>query len=169
MTYAFVDASNLTFQSFDQRGWKLDLKALLKYLKERFGASKLFYYAGSDPKNTVQLQLHEKMREWGYEMQLNTVKRFKNQQGELYLKADVDSRMTFEIMLHFPHYDRAVVLTGDGDFFWVLQYLLREKSHIWLVANSRKTAKELKMLFGYLFCNLDDYRHLLEFKQNTKK
>ena len=60
-------------------------------------------------------------------------------------------------------YDRAVFLTGDGDFFWLLQYLVQSKEKIWLLASPKKAAKELKKLFGPDFANLDNLRSLLEY------
>ena len=69
-------------------------------------------------------------------------------------------------MHYFPDYDRAVILTGDGDFYWVLEHLLRHKERVWLLASPRKTAKELKRLVGSDFANLDNLRARLEFKKN---
>ncbi len=162
VTYAFVDAANIIYRDSDPHPWKIDLKKLLKYLSERFGAVKIFYYGGIDHQNKTQVHLYHTMEYWGYELRLNRVKRFINERGEPYLKADVDSRLTFDMMRLFHEYDRAVVLTGDGDFYWVLEYLLRHKEKVWLLASPRKTAKELKQLFGYRFSSLDDTRRLLE-------
>ena len=166
ITYAFVDAANVIYRGNGPNDWKIDLRKLLGYLKERFGASAVFYYGGIDRKNDAQCGINRKMAKWGYLLRLNPVKYFQNEQGKLYRKADVDSRMTFEIMQKLPQYDRAIVLTGDGDFYWVLEYLLQQKDRVWLVANPRKTAKELKKLFGANFANLDSLRSQLEYKKD---
>lgn len=44
--YAFVDASNLFYGGQKSLGWKIDYKKLLKYLKDKYGVSKTFYYGG---------------------------------------------------------------------------------------------------------------------------
>lgn len=44
--YAFVDASNLFYGGEKSLGWKIDYKKLLRYLKRRYGVSKVFYYGG---------------------------------------------------------------------------------------------------------------------------
>lgn len=162
-TYAFVDASNIIYRDTDENPWKIDLQKLFKYLKERFEANRVFYYGGVDNRNKVQLRLYKKMDTWGYELRLNTVKRFVNTRGEFYTKADVDSRMTFEIMKYLPEYSRAVILTGDGDYKWGLEYLLERKEKVWLLASPGKTAKELRKLFGHRFTSLDDTRKWLEY------
>lgn len=162
VTFAFVDAANVIYRDTDARPWKIDLKKLIKYLQERFGTSRVLYYGGIDHRNDTQFRLYEKMKTWGYELRLNPVKHFVNERGEWYTKADVDSRMTFDMMRLLPAYDRAVILTGDGDFYWVVEYLLQEKEHVWLLASPGKTAKELKRLLAGDFGNLDNLRAHLE-------
>lgn len=163
VTYAFVDAANIVYRDTLPDPWKIDLKELIGYLQEHFGASKVLYFGGVDSQNTTQIRLYQKMRTWGYELHLNPIKRFVNEQGKSYVKADVDSHMTFEMMRLFPQYHRAVVLTGDGDFYWVLQYLLGQKDCVWLLSSHRKTAKELKQLFGHRCISLDDTRQWIEY------
>lgn len=166
ITYAFVDAANIIYRQKDKGYWKIDLKKLISYLKSRFHAKHVLYFGGVDSSNAVQNRLYTKMESWGYEMRLNPVKKFTNDRGERYNKADVDSRMTFEMMRLEKEYDQAVVLTGDGDYYWVLQYLIEKKDRIWLIASPDKTAKELKQLFGPHFTSFDDTRKWLEY---TKK
>lgn len=169
ITFAFIDASNIIYRGTDKNPWKIDLKKLIKYLKERFNTKRVLYYAGVENTNQAQLGLYKKMKVWGYEMKLNKVKYFVNEKGEWYSKADVDARMVFEMMKYFNHYDQAVVLTGDGDFYWALEYLIQKRKRIWLIASPSKTAKELKQLFGHRFNSLDDTRKWLEFRLNKKE
>ena len=169
ITYAFVDAANIIYRNSEPNPWKIDLKKLIKYLKERFGTSKILYFGGLDDRNKTQIRIYKKLESWGYELRLNPVKRFVNERGEWYLKADVDARMAFEAMHLQNDYDRAVFLTGDGDFFWLLEYLVQRKEKIWLLASPKKTAKELKKIFGPDFANLDNLRSLLEYQQVLKE
>lgn len=165
VTYAFVDAANILFRNTESTSWRIDLKKLIKYLQERFGATKIFYFGGQDDRNKIQANLHRKLAMWGYELRLNPVKHFMNDRGEWFIKADVDSRMSFEMMRLFSQYDRAVVLTGDGDFYWVLEYLLQKKERVWLISSPRSTARELKKLFGSDFANLDSLRIPLQYQK----
>jgi len=43
--YAFIDAANLFYGGRKSLGWSIDYRKLLKYLKNKFGVKKLFYYA----------------------------------------------------------------------------------------------------------------------------
>ncbi len=44
--YCFIDASNLFYGGEKSLGWKVDYKKLFKYVKEKYGISKIFYYGG---------------------------------------------------------------------------------------------------------------------------
>lgn len=45
-TVAFIDAANLFYGGVKSLGWKIDYQKLLQYLKEKYGISEAFYYAG---------------------------------------------------------------------------------------------------------------------------
>lgn len=45
-TYAFIDASNLFYGGEKSLGWKIDYNKLIKYLKKKYGLSKVFYFGG---------------------------------------------------------------------------------------------------------------------------
>lgn len=161
-TFAFIDATNLIYGA-SREGWKMDFEKLLHYLKTRFGASRVFYYAGLDSENKKQLRFYEKLQEFGYHLRLVPVKIFRDGTK----KADVDSRMTFEMMRYLPSYERVVVMTGDGDFYWVLEYVLKMKGKLWIMSFPHRTARELKELIKGDFANLNNLRHSL--KMNEQK
>ena len=119
---AFVDASNI-HKGAEANGWEVDYSKLRNYLMTRYKVSKILFF-GSTSNDPERILLHENIQKLGYEILLVPTKRFAD--GKL--KADVDSRMTFEMMRLKEEYDEAIVITGDGDFFWVLEYLLVVKN-----------------------------------------
>lgn len=127
---------------------------------------------GVDHENVKQLRFYEKLGELGYSLRLVPVKIFQNGRK----KADVDARLAFEAARLFPEFDRAVFLTGDGDFYWMFEYFLGKSDHevagkdVRLLAFNKSTAKELKQLFGGRFTDLSRLRDKLEFvgKQKTR-
>ena len=160
--YVFIDASNIIY-GCTRAGWKMDFEKFIRYLKSRYKATRVFYYGGIDSENKRQLKFYELLQRLGYEVRMVPMKRFLDGTK----KADIDSRMTFEIMKYLNDYDELIVCTGDGDFFWVLEYLLKEKKvPLRLLAHASSTAKELKKLVGSSrFQNIEDLRHLLEFEK----
>jgi uncharacterized LabA/DUF88 family protein len=161
-TYVFIDATNIIYGA-GGAGWKVDFKKLIKYLKGRYKASKVLYYGGVDANNQKQLKFYKILESFGYELRLVPVKVFSNGKK----KADVDSRMTFESMLLFNQYDKAIFMTGDGDFLWVFEYLIQTKNNVKLIANSRSTARELRQLFKEHFTDLQLIRHLVAKKNEA--
>lgn len=71
-------------------------------------------------------------------------------------------------MLLKDKYDRAIVLTGDGDFLPLFEYLFKEKKEIKLLAFSKRTARELKMFARGNFIGLSTERYFLERKPQKK-
>ena len=45
-TFVFIDASNLFYGGEKSLGWKIDYQKLFEYLKEKYGADKVFYFGG---------------------------------------------------------------------------------------------------------------------------
>lgn len=56
-------------------------------------------------------------------------------------------------------YDRAVVVSGDGDFLPVLKHLRSEGKEVLLLARSEGTAREIKQFAGSEF---RDFHYLRE-------
>ena len=162
-TYVFIDASNIIYGA-SHNGWRMDFEKLIKYLKTRYDANKVFYYAGLDPENKKQLGFYEKLQEFGYILRLVPLKVFSDGTR----KGDVDSRMTFEIMKYFGTYNRAVILTGDGDYYWVLEYLIQNKKQVFIISFAKRTAPELKKLAKEDFAHLGNLRHQLQFRDQKK-
>lgn len=160
--FAFIDATNIIYGA-DDHGWRMDYKKLADFLATRFGVEKILYYAGVDNQNLKQLNFYEKLQDFGYSLRLVPVKTFSDGKK----KADVDSRMTFEMMLYLQSYEEVVVMTGDGDYYWVLEYLKQTKKRIVLLSFPSHTAKELKVLFAGDFMDLNDIKTNLEFKNKN--
>lgn len=164
VTYVFIDAANLIYGSHAS-GWKMDFEKLYSYLTKRFNAKRVLYYAGLDQANAKQVSFYDKLRGWGYELVLKPVKKYRRDDGSIIRKANADVDLTFDAMLYWDSYHRAVFLTGDGDFYRLIAHALTHKERVWVIGNAKRTARELKLLMGYRFTNLDDLRYALEFQQ----
>jgi uncharacterized LabA/DUF88 family protein len=162
-TYAFIDASNIIY-GYTRAGWKMDFEKLAEYLKTRYKIQHLLYYAGLDPDNKKQLGFYEALQKLGYETRLVPVKRYSDGSR----KGDVDARLAFEAMRFSSEYSSAVFLTGDGDYFWLLEYLLESGKDARLIGHSINTARDLKRLFGPSFMPLENIKHLVE-RNNIKR
>jgi uncharacterized LabA/DUF88 family protein len=161
-TYVFIDASNIIY-GCRQSGWRMDFVKLYSYLTKRFAAKRIIYYAGADQANAKQQEFYNLLRKIGYELVVKPVKIYSGRNGEITKKANVDVDLTFEAMLYFGEYDRAVFFTGDGDFYRLIAHCKANKGRVWVFGNAQRTAKELKVLTGHQFGNLDNLRNILSF------
>jgi len=131
--YAFIDASNLMYAA-SRVGWKMDYEKLASYLRYRFGVSRLLFYGGVDHTNKKQLGFYKKLKEFGYELNLIDIKKFSDGSR----KADVDSRLTIDAAKLINNYNEALFITGDGDYFWLFEYLMQTKKIKLLSPNTIK-------------------------------
>ena len=60
--YAFIDGQNLNL-GIKELGWKLDLKKLRIYLKDKYSVDKAYYFIGYMESNAV---LYKVLQEYGY-------------------------------------------------------------------------------------------------------
>ena len=41
-------------------------------------------------------------------------------------KGNCDAELVLHAMIEYPNYDKAIIVTGDGDFYCLLQYLIEK-------------------------------------------
>ena len=73
------------------------------------------------------------------------------------------------MMRYFNKYDQGIIMTGDGDYYWVLEYLLEQKKKVKLFSFRRRTARELKRLAGSGFTDLSRLKEMFKFRARNKK
>lgn len=152
-TYAFIDASNIIYGTRDE-GWKVDFRKLIKYLKERYKCKKIYYFAGRDEDNKKQLRFYEKLEKFGYDLVLKKVKIYRQDGGGIVRKANCDVDLTFYAMRDIDKFDRVIFLSGDGDFEILLKHFIKLRKEVLVLANARRTAREIKKLTGIQFNDL---------------
>lgn len=151
--YAFIDSQNLNLGTSKDilkngqviyRGWKLDFGKFRRYLKEKFKVEKAYLFIGYLKQNTL---LYKRLNEYGYSLIFKqTVK-----DGTGKPKGNVDA----ELVLHasaivYPEYDKAIIVSGDGDFYCLHEYLVaKNKLHKILIPNRKSESSLLKKFQQY--------------------
>lgn len=158
-TYCFIDASNIIYGAKDE-GWLIDQKKLFKYLKTKFNVSKAFFYFGKDSKNLAQGKFLRVLEQFGYTLRVKEIKRYYKK-----TKANCDVDLTMDMLILSEEYSRAIVLSGDGDFLPLFEYL-STKGHkkITIIAFSKKTSKDIKRFAKTNFIALENQKYLIERK-----
>lgn len=125
-TYAFIDSQNLNLGS-QRMGWKVDWRKFRKFLRDKYNVTKAYMFIGYMSENE---SLYEYMHELGFLVVLKpTIDVSSKQQPEQdekekpIIKGNVDAELVLYAMKELPNYDQAIIVSGDGDFFSLAEYL----------------------------------------------
>lgn len=162
-TYAFIDASNIIYGTRDE-GWKVDFRKLFKYLSTRYECKHIYYFAGQDANNEDQLKFYKKLDKFGFKLVLKPVKIYRQPGGKQVRKANCDVDLTFYAMRDKELFERGIFLTGDGDFEILLKYLESQNKKLIVIANAKRTAREIKRIQGVDFNDLGSLKEILQKK-----
>lgn len=135
--YAFIDSQNVNLAIRDQ-GWSLDFGRFRRYLKDKYGVSKAYLFLGYVPTNQP---LYTHLQEQGYILIFKPTLVLKD--GKI--KGNVDAELVLHAMIEFRNYDKAVIVSGDGDFHCLIKYLKTVgKLEKLLIPNQRKFSSLLR-------------------------
>jgi len=145
--YAFIDSQNLNL-SIRQLGWVLDFAKFRVYLKDKLGVSKAFVFLGYVPQNQG---LYTNLQKQGYILIFKPTLTLPS--GKV--KGNVDAELILHAMIEYDNYDKAVIVTGDGDFFCLVDYLSSKGKLLKLVIPNQHAFSSLyrKMMPNILFMN----------------
>lgn len=115
--YAFIDAQNL-YYGMKSLGWKLDYKRFRVYLKEKYKVEVAYLFMGEIPEYRY---LYRDLRKAGYEIIFKEIA--KADDGKI--KGNVDGEMILQAMIDYSNYQKAVIISSDGDFGCLVKYLYK--------------------------------------------
>ncbi len=115
--FAFIDSQNLNL-GIQSLGWKLDFKKFRIYLKEKYQVTTAYLFIGYLPQNQP---LYSSLQKAGYVLMFKPVLPSKDGKH----KGNVDADLVLQAMIDFNNksYDKAVIVTSDGDFYCLVNYL----------------------------------------------
>ena len=155
--YAYIDSNNLNL-GIKALGWKLDWKKFRIYLKEKYNVSTAYLFIGYVPTNQ---DLYSSLQKAGYVLVIKPT--IPDKDGNT--KGNIDADLVLQVMIDYNNYDKAIIVSSDGDFYSLAKYLY-ENNKLRLVMSPynktcstllKKSAKE-KVVF------MDNLRKKLEYK-----
>ena len=157
--YAFIDSQNVNLSILNS-GWKLDFARFRIYLKDKYDVSKAYIFIGYVEGNT---QLYSHLQEMGYVCVFKPTLIYKD--GST--KGNCDAELVLQAMIDYNEYEKAVIVTGDGDFHCLVNYLLdKNKLEVVLVPNRFKFSALLKFKkFRSYLRFMNDLKQRLEYKK----
>lgn len=161
--YAFIDSQNLNL-SIRNLGWKLDFKRFRTYLKEKYAVSKAFLFIGYIEGNN---ELYKYLQDAGFICIFKPTLKYKD--GTT--KGNCDAELVLQAMIEYPNYHKAVIVTGDGDFYCLVNYFVEKSKLEAVIIPSRfkfSALLKFKHVRPYLKY-MNDLKKKLAYKTYTKK
>ena len=153
--YAFIDSQNVNL-AIQSQGWKLDFGRFRIYLKDKYNINKAFLFIGYIQTNQ---NLYTSLQKDGFILVFKPT---------LYLpsgkpKGNVDAELVLHTMIEYNNYDKTVIVTGDGDFYCLVEYLEKNKKLLKLmIPNQYHYSSLLRKLPNIVFMN--NLKDKLEYK-----
>lgn len=193
--YAFIDSQNLNLGT-QRMGWKLDWRKFRQYLADQHGVTQAYMFIGYMSENealyeymyelgflvvlkpTVDVTLaHENHANAdGAETGQAPVKpatsktdgKSTDEKEKPIIKGNVDAELVLYAMKELPHYSKAIIVSGDGDFFSLAEYLEQEGKLAHILTPNWQYSSLLKV-FDDKIIRLDQMRNQLRYHDRKKK
>lgn len=156
--YAFIDGQNLNL-GIQSLGWKIDYRKFRAYLMEKYRVKIAYLFIGYVQNNQ---DLYASLQASGYVLVFKPT--IPDGNGEI--KGNVDADLVLQAMLDYDKYDKAVIVTSDGDFYSLVKYLYKQEKLKFVMSPYIKTCSVLleknareKIIF------MNNLRHKLEYKK----
>ncbi len=146
IVYAFIDSNNLHL-SIKDCAWQLDFVRFYVYLKDKYNISKAFLFIGYVPGNE---SLYTYLQKAGYIVIFKPTLLYKDEDRNEQLKGNVDAELVLHSMIEYQNYNKTIIVSGDGDFHCLIEYLIEKKKllHVF-IPNSKKYSALLRKFRKY--------------------
>ncbi len=151
--FAFIDSQNLNLgigkdvyrgRKKVYSGWKLDFAKFRRYLADKFRVSKAFLFIGYIKNNE---SMYSKLKSFDYDLVFKPTT--KDNEGKP--KGNIDAELVLHASaIQFDKYDQAVVVSGDGDFYCLHEFLKqKDKLRAIVIPNAKSESSLLKEFHRY--------------------
>jgi uncharacterized LabA/DUF88 family protein len=153
--YAFIDSQNVNL-AIREQGWILDFEKFRVYLRDKYGISQAFLFIGYVPQNQG---LYTNLQKAGYILIFKPTLTLPS--GDV--KGNVDAELVLHSMIEYPNYDKALIITGDGDFYCLVDYLNKQNKLLRLLVPNMKKYSSLFRKQRDIMAFMNDLKPKLEY------
>lgn len=170
--YAFIDSQNLNLGikhdvkrkgKLVYKGWALDFKRFRTYLSDKYHVSKSYLFIGMKPGNE---RLYVHLQDAGYTLVFKPTLEIKKN-GKIETKGNVDAELVLHAMIEYPNYDKAIIVSGDGDFHCLIEYLEGQKKLCRLLIPNKSSFSSLLWKFKKYMDFVSLQRKKLEYQRSS--
>ncbi len=177
-TYVFIDVSNIIYGAKKTGNWEVNYKKLYVYLTSRYKASKIFFYAGV---KSLTKNKFRRLERYGYILRLKELRIYRKKplkrnvicpkcrysfEKKIYRppeqKANCDVDLTFDAMRYISDYSKMILMSGDGDFYPLVDFLIKKSREVRVIGEAHSTATSIKKIIGENFIDLISIKHIIK-------
>lgn len=189
--YAFIDSQNLNV-GVQKFGWKMDWAKFRKFLADNYNVSNAYMFIGYVPEFE---SLYEQLHNAGYMIVLKPTfdmtrprpeevkadkpiakdgkegdkkSTDKKDEDEKKTKGNVDADLVLWVMKELKNYKKAVIVSGDGDFYSLVEYLDQEHKLLKLLTPNAHYSNLYNKYEKYIE-RLDTQKRLLAYHDYKKR
>ena len=146
IVYAFIDSQNLNL-GVQASGWRLDFGKFRLYLKNKYHVQRAYLFIGQVEGNE---SLYSDLQEMGYILVFKPATQYIID-GKVTVKGNVDAELVlYAAAKLYNRYDKAIIVSGDGDFFCLVEYLEERDKLLHLLTPNSKYSQLLKKYASYI-------------------
>lgn len=168
--YAFIDSQNLNLGVKNDivdrdgntiyTGWPLDFRKFRLFLKNKYNVDKAYLFIGNKPGNE---SLYNNLQNWGFDVILKPTLPFR-ENGVSSTKGNVDAELVlYSSALVYQDYDKAIIISGDGDFLCLAEYLDAENKLLKILCPNPKYSSLLNRFANRIVVVGTSLRRQLEY------
>lgn len=137
---AYIDAANL-HKAVQELGWELDYGRFRVWLKDKYNVQNAYLFIGLIPGNK---DLYTRLQEEGYTLVYKEV----TYDGSGRVKGNCDADLVLKTVIDYyeKRFDKAVIVSSDGDYAGLVKFLKEKEVLRSLVSPSDKCSYLLRKL-----------------------
>lgn len=116
VNYAFIDAQNL-HKSLAHEGLEIDYPRFRRYLKEKYAVHTAYMFMGYIP---WYGNLYQFLKQAEFELVFKPTIPIQGRK----MKGNCDAELVLQAMKDWKKYEKAFIVSGDGDFYCLVKHLL---------------------------------------------
>lgn len=175
IVYAFIDSQNLNIGT-QKFGWKMNWARFRQFLADEYNVVNAYMFIGYIPENEA---LYEQMHDAGYLIvlkptfdmtqirELDADQPEQKEEDKKPVKGNIDADLVLWAMKEMKAYDKAIIVSGDGDFFSLVEYLQSQERLLHIMTPSSHYSRLYNRYEEYIV-RLDQFRRVLAYHDRKR-
>lgn len=124
--------------------------------------TKAFLFIGYIKENK---KLYKTLQKYGYTLIFKPTLKLKNAQ----IKGNVDAELTLHAMIELKNYDKAILISGDGDFYCLINYLISQNKLKKVLIPNKSAYSSLLRKFRNNITFMNNLKNKLQFTNKKRE